>query len=122
METYSVRTWSVRRALGELKIQLEQLGAAIPLGEAFQYGPLVVVKVAATAIVHALPDKPTFAQLEGLPKDKARILDTVDFAIRTDNLGTAFSRATYAWFWKFTIQDGDVGVVYVWPAFYGFDP
>lgn len=122
METYSLPSWSVRRALGECREALEALAGSISMGEAFQYGPLIVIKLVATGAARVLPERPTFAELEGVDPETARLLDSADFALRGPEVSGAPARFVYGYYYKFLAQCGNGGVVLTPPGFYGRDP
>lgn len=111
-----------RRALGEAGEALTRVGGSISTSEALSEPPLLVVKLVCTGLAQVFPEKPSFSQLETLDPATARALDAADFARSADDATSAFSRALYAYYWKYGPAVSPGGVVYVWPGVMGQDP
>lgn len=114
-------SWSIRRCLGEVKEFLDDQGGALSWGEALSRPPLLALKATITALVGVLPDKPAFEQLEGSNPTVGQVLDMFEQQLTGKKKVQPIGNAQPAWA-RGLMLPGCLGVVYVWPAFYGADP
>lgn len=121
MERIDISEWTRRRAGALLGRTFQVAANFVPLPVVVSTGGGFTVKATLVGLVITLPQKPTFEQLDALPRRTGRIIDIFENALlASDDLNVAERRRAMEL--SALIENTPNGSVQVTPAFYGRDP